>query len=53
MRYLQRSFTVPVQVEVSQERWDEIFRDKGPGIVRGPMDVPEEDWGDEGKESDE
>jgi hypothetical protein len=25
MKYLQRSFMVPVQVDVSQEEWDRIF----------------------------
>ena len=25
MKYLQKSFTVPVQVDVSQEEWDAIF----------------------------
>lgn len=28
MKYLQKSFSVPVQVDVSQEEWDAIFRPK-------------------------
>ena len=32
--FLKKSFSVPIQVNISQERWDEIFREKQKKVDR-------------------
>lgn len=44
MKYLNRKFSVPIQVDISQEEWDAIFKPSDPGSLDekhpGGRDLP-------------